>query len=106
MIPFVLRIAIEDLPEDTPELILSRRLDEYGSLRDERLKNGTEMSRDMAIVVEAGPQEGMDSLGAVLHVRIRLPCRVVPLVVLRGPARGSEPGVDRPRGILDWLAEA
>ena len=64
------------------------------------------MSRDMAIVVEAGPQEGMDSLGAVLHVRIRLACRVVPLVVLAALVQGRELGVDRLRGILDWLAEA
>ena len=30
-----------------------------------------------ALLVEVGPQEGVDILGAVLHVRIRLPCRVV-----------------------------
>ena len=40
----------------------------------------------------------MDSLGTVLHVRIRLPCRVIPLVVLAGPVQGREVGVDRPLG--------
>ena len=41
-----------------------------------------------------------------LHVRIRLACRVVPLVVLAGPVQGRELGADRLRDILDWLAEA
>ena len=39
----------------------------------------------------------MDSLGAVLHLRIRLPCRVVPLIVLARPVECRELGMDRPR---------
>ena len=39
----------------------------------------------------------MDSLGTVLHLRIRPPCRVVPLIVLARPVECRELGMDRSR---------
>ena len=53
----VRRIAIEDLPEDAPELVLSRLLDEYRGLRDERLKHGTARARAAAGLLVVGLQQ-------------------------------------------------
>ena len=53
----VRRIAVEGLPEDAPELVLSRLLDEYRSLREERLKNGTARARAAAALLVVGLQQ-------------------------------------------------
>ena len=53
----VRRIAVEGLPEDAPELVLSRLLDEYRGLRDERLKNGTARARAAAALLVVGLQQ-------------------------------------------------
>ena len=53
----VRRIAIEDLPENAPELVLSRLLDEYRGLRDERLKHGTARARAAAGLLVVGLQQ-------------------------------------------------
>ena len=53
----VRRISIEDLPEDAPELLLSRLLDEYRGLREERLKNAPARARAAAGLLVVGLQQ-------------------------------------------------
>ena len=45
------------MPEDAPELVLSRLLDQYRSLREERLKNGTARARAAAALLVVGLQQ-------------------------------------------------
>lgn len=47
----VVRIDIEGLPEDAPELTLSHRLQEYRQARETRLKNATKSQRAAAMLV-------------------------------------------------------
>ena len=51
------RIPIEGLPEDAPELVLSRLLDRYRGLREERLKDGTARARAAAALLVVGLQQ-------------------------------------------------
>ena len=51
------RIAIEGLPDDAPELVLSHLLDRYRGLREERLKNGTARARAAAALLVVGLQQ-------------------------------------------------
>ena len=51
------RIRIDGLPEDAPELVLSRLLDRYRDLREERLKNGTARARAAAALLVVGLQQ-------------------------------------------------
>ncbi|MGH7552349.1 MAG: DISARM system SNF2-like helicase DrmD, partial [Longimicrobiales bacterium] len=53
----VRQIDIDRLPDDTPELLLSRLLDEYRTLRDERLKDETKKSRAAAALLICGLQQ-------------------------------------------------
>ena len=53
----VRRIPIEDLPKDAPELLLSRLLDEYRGLREERLKNAPARARAAAGLLVVGLQQ-------------------------------------------------
>ena len=53
----VRRIPIDDLPEDAPELLLSRLLDEYRGLREERLKNAPARARAAAGLLVVGLQQ-------------------------------------------------
>ena len=53
----VRRIAIEDLPEDAPELVLSRLLDEYRGLREERLTDAPARARAAAGLLVVGLQQ-------------------------------------------------
>ena len=53
----VRRIPIEDLPEDAPELLLSRLLDEYRGLREERLRNAPARARAAAGLLVVGLQQ-------------------------------------------------
>ena len=53
----VRRIPIEDLPEHAPELVLSRLLDEYRGLREERLKNAPARARAAGGLLVVGLQQ-------------------------------------------------
>ena len=53
----VQRIPIDGLPEDAPELVLSRLLDEYRGLREERLKKLTARARAAAGLLVVGLQQ-------------------------------------------------
>ncbi len=53
----VRRIVLDGLPEDAPELVLSRLLDEYRGLREERLKAGTARARAAAALLVVGLQQ-------------------------------------------------
>ena len=53
----VLPVRIEDLPEDAPELVLSRLLDEYRGVREERLKHVTVRARAAAGLLVVGLQQ-------------------------------------------------
>ena len=50
-------IRIDGLPEDAPELVLSRLLDRYRELREERLKEGTARARAAAGLLVVGLQQ-------------------------------------------------
>ncbi len=50
-------VVIDGLPEDAPELVLSRFLDEYRGLREERLKTGTARARAAAALLVVGLQQ-------------------------------------------------
>ena len=50
-------VVIDGLPEDAPELVLSRLLDEYRGLREERLKTGTARARAAAALLVVGLQQ-------------------------------------------------
>ncbi len=47
----VIQIAIANLPVDAPELKLSRLLQEYRSLRSERLKDASKSTQNTAMLV-------------------------------------------------------
>ena len=51
------RIAIDGLPNDAPELVLSSLLDRYRGLREERLKSGTARARAAAALLVVGLQQ-------------------------------------------------
>ena len=53
----VQRIPIDGLPEDAPELVLSRLLDEYRGLREERLKKLAARARAAAGLLVVGLQQ-------------------------------------------------
>ncbi len=46
-----LRVALDDLDEDAPELVLSRLLQEYRQMREERLRSTTRAKRASAMLV-------------------------------------------------------
>ena len=51
------QIDIDHLPEDAPELVLSKLLDEYRGLRDERMKNQTRKKQAAASLLISGLQQ-------------------------------------------------
>jgi superfamily II DNA or RNA helicase len=53
----VVRIVIEGLPEDAPELVLSRLLDEYRTLREERFTSTTRQAQAAAGLLVVGLQQ-------------------------------------------------
>ena len=52
-----MRINIDGLPDDAPELVLSRLLDEYRGLRDERFADATSRHRAAAGLLVVGFQQ-------------------------------------------------
>ncbi len=53
----VVRVSIDDLPEDAPELVLSRLLDEYRSTREERFADTSNATRATAGLLVVGLQQ-------------------------------------------------
>jgi superfamily II DNA or RNA helicase len=53
----VLPIAIDDLPDDAPELVLSRLLDEYRTVREERHAGATKKAQAAASLLIVGLQQ-------------------------------------------------
>jgi superfamily II DNA/RNA helicase len=53
----VVRIVIDNLPEDAPELVLSRLLDEYRTLREERFARTTRRAQATAGLLVVGLQQ-------------------------------------------------
>ena len=53
----VLRVALDGLPEDAPELVLSRLLDEYRGVREERLRELPARARAAAGLLMVGLQQ-------------------------------------------------
>ena len=53
----VVRISLDGLPEDAPELVLSRLLDEYRGLREERLDKSSARARAAAGLLVVGLQQ-------------------------------------------------
>ena len=53
----VLRIPIEGLPEDAPELVLSRLLDEYRAVREERFAQSSRRAQTAAGLLVVGLQQ-------------------------------------------------
>ncbi|MGH8542078.1 MAG: DISARM system SNF2-like helicase DrmD [Gammaproteobacteria bacterium] len=53
----VVRVVIDGLPDDAPELVLSRLLDEYRTLREERLESTTRRAQAAAGLLVVGLQQ-------------------------------------------------
>lgn len=53
----VVRVVIDDLPEDAPELVLSRLLDEYRTAREERFASTTRRAQAAAGLLVVGLQQ-------------------------------------------------
>lgn len=53
----VVRVALDGLPEDAPELVLSQLLDEYRSLREERLSKSSARAQAAAGLLVVGLQQ-------------------------------------------------
>ncbi|OGG46642.1 MAG: helicase [Candidatus Handelsmanbacteria bacterium RIFCSPLOWO2_12_FULL_64_10] len=53
----VTRVAIDGLPEDAPELVLSRLLDEYRNVREERFASTTKQAQAAAGLLVVGLQQ-------------------------------------------------
>ncbi|MEX2555579.1 MAG: DISARM system SNF2-like helicase DrmD [Actinomycetota bacterium] len=51
------RVAIDDLPDDAPEIVLSKLLDEYRTAREERFKGTSKRSRAAAGLLVVGLQQ-------------------------------------------------
>ena len=91
----VRRIAIEDLPEDAPELVLSRLLDEYRGLREERLKNAPARARAAGGLLVVGLQQKLLSsieAFAISLARHRVTVRKQWEQALAGEATAAGPG--------------
>ena len=91
----VRRIAIEDLPEDAPELVLSRLLDEYRGLREERLKNAPARARAAGGLLVVGLQQKLLSsieAFAISLARHRVTVRKQWEQAVAGEATATGPG--------------
>ena len=91
----VRRIAIEDLPEDAPELVLSRLLDEYRGLREERLKNAPARARAAGGLLVVGLQQKLLSsieAFAISLARHRVTVRKQWAQAMAGEATAAGPG--------------
>ena len=91
----VRRIAIEDLPEDAPELVLSRLLDEYRGLREERLKNAPARARAAGGLLVVGLQQKLLSsieAFAISLARHRVTVRKQWEQAMAGEATATGPG--------------
>lgn len=53
----VVRVTIDDLPEDAPELVLSRLLDEYRNTREERFASTSKKTQASAALLVVGLQQ-------------------------------------------------
>lgn len=73
----VVQIDIDGLPEDTPELALSRRLDEYRNLRAERLKGETRRKQAAAGLLISGLQQRLLSSVEAFSRTLRVHRRTV-----------------------------
>ena len=95
----VRRVVVDGLPEDAPELVLSRLLDEYRSLREERLKDGTARARAAAALLVAGLQQRLLSsieAFAISLARHRVTVRKQWERARAGEAEGSVSAVSAP----------
>ena len=91
----VRRFAIEDLPEDAPELVLSRLLDEYRGLREERLKNAPARARAAGGLLVVGLQQKLLSsieAFAISLARHRVTVRKQWEQAMAGEATAAGPG--------------
>ena len=91
----VRRIAIEDLPEDAPELVLSCLLDEYRGLREERLKNAPARARAAGGLLVVGLQQKLLSsieAFAISLARHRVTVRKQWEQAMAGEATAAGPG--------------
>lgn len=95
-------IIIKDLPDDVPELVLSRLLEQYRDAREERLKEATKSQRASAMLVVTSLQKrllsSIDAFARTLNVHRRAAAaRVAPahepatlLLLLASPDRDDE----------------
>ena len=64
----VCKIEIAGLPDDAPELVLSKLLDEYRSLREKRFKDSSSRTRATAVLLVIGLQQRLlSSIDAFAH---------------------------------------
>ena len=92
-------VVIDGLPEDAPELVLSRLLDEYRGLREERLQTGTARARAAAALLVVGLQQKLLSsieAFAISLARHRVTVRKQWERARAGEAEGSVSAVSAP----------
>lgn len=89
----VVRVVIDDLPHDTPELVLSRLLDEYRSTREERYANTSNTTRASAGLLVVGLQQrllsSIDAFARTLKVH-----RTTVIRRWKESRPGSGPGIE------------
>ena len=92
------RIPIDGLPGDAPELVLSRLLDRYRELREERLESGTARARAAAGLLVTGLQQKL--LSSIEAFAISLARHRVTVERQWEQAKaGQDAGADRDRSL-------
>jgi len=103
-------IVVDGLPEDAPELVLSRLLQAYRRLREQRLEGATRSDRNAAMLVITSLQKrllsSIEAFACTLRVhRAAMERRAATRPTAIGPAQmpllGEAPGADDERADLD-----
>ena len=104
----VVRIPIRGLPADAPELVLSRLLDDYRGVRDERFRDATKRTRASAGLLVTGLQQRLLSSTEAFARALRVHRKTVARMRLAelGTAMADAPDApDAPEGgDLLWAA--
>lgn len=88
----VVQIDIDGLPEDTPEIVLSRLLDEYRNVRNERLRGETKRKQAAAGLLISGLQQRLLSSVEAFARTLRVHRRTVQRQWEESQSGKSEPG--------------
>ena len=85
----VVQLDIDGLPEDAPELVLARLLDEYRQVREAKVKDATKRARNAALIVLTALQKRLLSSIEAFACTLRVHRRAVDRAHATGKAKGS-----------------